>query len=331
MKEKMALMLAMLIFALLFAGCASGGQPPQGAEKTPIKIALNPWAGYAHAFVAKEKGMFEKNGAYVELIYVEDYSEMQRMYDNGEIDGVFAVYPDAIYKSASGIGAKLVYVADYSETADSIVGKMELDSLAGLKGKKVSVDSINSFSHMFVLKALEKAGLGEGEVQFEVVPAQDVPAALESGRIDAGHTWEPFKSTVLANGYKVLANAKDTPGVIVDVLLIKPRMIEDRPEEVKALVKSLFEARSFVLTNRNEALEIMARNEKTSVEDMAAGLAGIHQPDVAENIAAMSKANSDSLYASGDYIIEFYLDRGQISKRPDLNEIIEPKFVESAG
>jgi hypothetical protein len=36
---------------------------------------------------------------------------------------------------------------------------------------------------------------------------------------------------------------------------------------------------------------------------------------------------SNSLYNSGKYIGNFFLDRGQISDYPDLNKIIDPKFV----
>ena len=51
----------------------------------PIKIAINEWPGYAHAFVAQEKGIFEKNGVAVELIFDIDYSTSQQRYIDGEI------------------------------------------------------------------------------------------------------------------------------------------------------------------------------------------------------------------------------------------------------
>ena len=63
-------------------------------------------------------------------------------------------------------------------------------NLADVKGKRIGVDVINTFSHFFVLKSLEKVGLGEGDVQFVNVPVQNVTSALQKGQIFAGHTLE---------------------------------------------------------------------------------------------------------------------------------------------
>jgi hypothetical protein len=41
-----------------------------------------------------------------------------------------------------------------------------------------------------------------------------------------------------------------------------------------------------------------------------------------------SKSNEPtSLYSSGKYISEFFLNRGQISDYPDLNQIVDSDFV----
>ena len=41
-----------------------------------------------------------------------------------------------------------------------------------------------------------------------------------------------------------------------------------------------------------------------------------------------SKSNKPiSLYTSGKYISEFFLNRGQISEYPDINQIVDSDFV----
>ena len=59
---------------------------------------------------------------------------------------------------------KMIYNIDSSQSGDAIVSKLK--NLTDLKGKRIGVEGINTFSHLVVLKALEKAGLGEGDVQF---------------------------------------------------------------------------------------------------------------------------------------------------------------------
>lgn len=203
MRGVLSLLALILVFGLLAEGCT----PKKAKEKTPIKIAINSWAGHAHAYIAKEKGYFEKNGARVELVFDKNYTPCRQRYIDGKVDGIFGVYSDAILLSSEGISSRVVYVGDYCVSADVIVGKPEFKDLSGLKGKKVGIESVNTFSHLFVLAALEKSGVKEQEVRFEIVPAQEILKALEEGRIDAGHTWEPAKTAAIKKGYKVLAEA----------------------------------------------------------------------------------------------------------------------------
>jgi len=197
-----------------------------------------------------------------------------------------------------------------------------------LEGKTVSFEGLNTFSHMFVLRSLEKAGIGEYKLRLANIPAHSVLTALEDGQIDAGHTWEPVISQALAKGYKILAKAGDVPGVITDVLAFNSKIVEERPDDIRAIIKSLLEARDFVHTNRDEALEIMSKAEGMNKQEMNSGIDGVYQPDLKENIEAMKKLdNATSLHSSGKRIAEFFLQRGQISKIPDMSEIIEARFV----
>ena len=313
-----------LVGILVVSGCAKIAE-----EKEPVKIAINSqWPGYAHTYIAQEKGFFEKNNVDVELIPTKDDVESRQLYTNREVDGYFNVYVDIIISNSEGIQSKVVYIADFSNTGDVIIGKPEFNSLADLKGKKIGIEGINTFSHIFALSAVEKAGLNEYDVQFDQVFARDVLTALEQGKIDAGHTWEPTKSAALEKGYKLLGKAGDVPGIITDVLAFSPKIIEERPEDIQAIVKSILEARDFVYSDREKALGIMATAEGMSKEEMDGGIAGVIQPDLEENINAMKDSEkTTSLYGSGEIIAQFYLDRGQLSSIPDFGEIIEPRFV----
>ena len=315
---KCTFVIGLSICILGLMGC--GSKPVQ---KEPIRIAINVWPGYAHAYLAQEKGFFEKNNVEVELILEESISESLRLFTNGEVDGCFNVFADIIIANAKGIPAKVVCIMDYSDTGDVIIGKPDIQSLAGLNGKTVSFEGINSFSHIFVLRALEKAGIHESDIRFENINASDVLTALEENRIDAGHTWEPAKSQALKKGYKILAKAGDNPGIITDILMFTPKIIEERPDEIRAIVKSLFEAQDYLKDYRDEAVKIMANKMGMSNEEMIAGIEGVYQPNLKEN----SELLTTSLYTTGELIADFYLKRGQLSHTMEIKDIVEPKFV----
>ena len=293
--------------------------------KTPIKIAINEWPGYAHAFIAQEKGFFEKNGVTVELIFDRDYTTSQQRYIDGEVHGVFEVLADTMFRNTEGLPSKVVYLMDYSETGDVIVGSV--NSIEELKGKTIGVEGINTFSHIFALKTLELHGISEGDVFFEIVLAQDVVKKIEDGTIQAGHTWEPTKSEAIEKGYNVLANAGDFPYLVTDVLVFDKNIIEERPDDIQKIVQSMFEAQEFQKINPDESIRIMAEAENVDEDAMLAGLEGVFMTDLDENIRVMDPANDATLKNAIDEISKFYMERGQISYRPTFYDIIEPKFV----
>lgn len=300
------------------------------SERKPIKISINVWPGYAYAFIAQEKGFFVKNGVDVELVLKQNNAESVQLYKNGEVDGFFDVFTDVIIINSEGIPTKVVYVTDYSISTDVIIARPEIQSASDLKGKTVSFEDINTFSHLFVLKVLDKAGIEETDVFFKIVSPMDVLNAMEKRHIDAGHTWEPITSRALQKGYKIIARAGDIPGVITDVLAFHAHLIQERPDDIQRIVKSLLEARNFLDSNRAEALEIMARTEGITREETESGIRGVYLLNLNENINTMKDSKeAASLYRSFDTITEFYFRSGQLSEKPDFETVVEPKFVEA--
>jgi NitT/TauT family transport system substrate-binding protein len=222
--------------------------PSVANAEEQIRLGVKVWAPDFFSYLAEEKGFFEKNNVNVELTLVPDYLTILDNYANGDFDGMIPVFSDVIYQISQGINSRVVYAIDYSNTGDVIIGNVSINdknnnissaTLADVKGKKISVEGINSFSHLFVLKALEKVGLNEGDVEFMNVPVQNVTQELDKGEIIAGHIYQPYTSKALEKGYKVLFAAGSIPGVITDVLAFRTDVIEHRAQDIQAIVKSI--------------------------------------------------------------------------------------------
>ncbi len=325
----MRIMAVLLVIISFFCAVTDFPEEVNAADKETVKIAVLVWPGYAHSYIAQEKGFFTKYDVEVELILRDEYIEVLELYKNGDVDGLFTLLSDVVILNSEGILSKLVYVPDLTVSADGIMGKPEFNSLEDLEGRMIGFEGVNSFSHLFVLQALESAGLQEEDVYFKNILAKDVPKALEDGRIDAGHTWEPFMSKAREKGYKALAYSSGiSPGVIVDVLAFNSDIVEKRPDDIKSIIKALLEAKNFIYSDKDEAIKIMAEAEGMSKEEMLSGMNGIRFPDLKENVKILKKSeDATSLYASGEVISKFYLERGQLSEIPDFDDIIEPKFI----
>ncbi len=293
-----------------------------------VRIALNGWPGYAHAFVAEKKGLFTKHGVAVELKFYQNIVDALSAFKYGEVDGVFGVLSDAIMLHVEGVSVKVVLIVDYSQSGDVIIGRPDINSLDELKGKTVSFESLNSFSQIFVLKVLSSQGLNEINVHFELVAAQDVLKALDDRRIDAGHTWQPTSSQALAKGYKILAKAGDFPGIITDVLFFNGQTITERSKDVQGVVRALLEARVYSEQHKSEALAIMAMGAGMSVEELSAGLNELSLTNLQENVTGFSLSDSpDSLHSSSAFITRFLLKRGVLQVIPKIEDLLDGRFV----
>jgi len=295
------------------------------STKTPIKIAINEWLGYANAFIAQEKGFFESKGLDVELVFDRDYTTSQQRFIDGEVSGVFEVLSDTMFKNTQGISSKVVYIMDYSESGDVIVGST--NSVEGLMGQTIGIEGVNTFSHIFALKTIESYGMSEADVFFKKVTAQDVVKKIDDGTILAGHTWEPSKSEAIKKGYNILSQAGDFPFLITDVLVFNQNIINERPDDILKIVESMVEAQQFQKSNLDESLRIMAEAENVSVESMAIGLEGVFVTDLNENLKVLNPSNNIILKNVLDEIGKYYFERGQITYIPEFDEIVEPRFV----
>ncbi|MFA6295968.1 MAG: ABC transporter substrate-binding protein [Patescibacteria group bacterium] len=298
-------------------------------ESKTAKIAFDNFVGHAQIYVALEKGYFKENGVNVEPVLTKSYQEAQNLFIDNKVDGVFEVFSDTVLNSIKNyIPSEVVFVNDASISADVIIAKPDINSLSDLKGKTIGVDGINTFSHIFVLSALEKNGLLEKDIFLKNISAPNVLSALESGEVDAVHTWDPIKSQAVTKGYKVIAQAGDTPNLITDVLSFNDQFVKNNPKTVQAIVKAMLQAEEYTSQNKEEAAKIMAKAEGTTEQEMFQGLSGLNQFNKQENIRLMTDNNqADSLFTIGREIINFYQNRGETGHVPDLTQIINPSFL----
>lgn len=298
-------------------------------SSSPMTIGMDNWIGYAPIYVANEK-FFKENNVDVRLVIThQDYTQTLGRYANNTISGMAVVFSDLVYENQQGTPVKIIYAADYSGSADSLIGNYS--TVKELKGKTIGIEGVNTFSHIFVLKLLEKNGLSEKDVRFSVVPHSKTLEALKKGEIQAGHIWGQTRTDALNSGYRVIATANDVPGLITDVLVINPEIIEKRPDEVQRLVYSIIEARNFMDTNRTESIKMISKTLGITETEAENQLLGIHLLTPKESLDYMTNKNmTSSLYHTGSEISKYYVERGQLNSEPNLDELIDSSFIRDA-
>jgi NitT/TauT family transport system substrate-binding protein len=277
-----------------------------------------------------EKGFFAKHGVEVTLLPMTGYVDSLNLYKEGKADAAFMVFVDTIMFESEGIPTRAIYITDYSDTSgDMIVGLPTLNSLSELKGKKVSFEGFNTFSLLLVLKLLEQAGIHEGEFLSVIKDHTEVLEALETGQIQAAHTYGVTASQSLAKGYKILGKAGSIPHLMMGGLVANAKVVATRREELQKVVKALVEATEWLKHSPDEGFEIVAKYANNPKSEIETTFNGLHIFTLQENQEIFKKGSN--LFKGGQEIIDFFYQKGVLIKIPDLNQIIDAQFVNAVG
>ncbi len=315
----------LLLLGLLLAMLVSCSSP-----LPPLRISIqSDWPSYGIAFIAQDQGLFAKYGVQVTLIPVPGYMESLKPYKEGQADAAFMVFADAIMFEAEGVSTRAVYITEYSETGDILVGQPTLNSLSDLKGKKIAFEGFNSFSHLFVLKLLEKAGVREGEFEGSNLDSSKVLEQLQSSNISAGHVYGPAVSEALAKGYKMLGKAGDIRHLMMGGLAVNAKVVNTRRKEVQSVIKALVEAADWLKSFPSEGFGIIAKYAGISKEELETSIKRLHVLALPENQEMLKKGGP--LFEGGKEIIDFFYQKGVLVKIPDLNTVIDGQFIQTIG
>lgn len=278
--------LATLMVAALLGGIA----PASFAAAGPLRIGVPVWVGWMPWWVAKEKGLFKKNGVAVELRNFAVQGDAVQALAGGKLDGASVATNDILTVNAGGAKASVVLLHDESAGADMLVTR-GVDDPKRLKGQRIAVE-VGGVSHFFLDKLLALHGLRETDVTVVNMTAADAGAAFASGAINAAVTWEPFGTQAVKAGGRRLLTSKDTPGAIVDVLGVRNEVLKQRPDQVRRLLKSWFDALDYVAQHRAEAFAIMARASGVSAAEFDEMWHGVRIFSLEDNRRALSPPGS---------------------------------------
>lgn len=276
--------LATLIAAALLGGVAPSSFAAPGA----LKIGVPVWVGWMPWWVAKEKGLFKRNGVAVELRNFAVQGDAVQALAGGKLDGASVATNDILTVNASAPKASVVLLHDESAGADMLVTR-GIDDPKKLKGQRIAVE-VGGVSHFFLDKLLALQGLQESDVTVVNMTAADAGAAFASGAINAAVTWEPFGTQAVKAGGQRLLTSKDTPGAIVDVLGIRNDVLKKRPDQVRRLLQSWFDALDYVAQHQAEAFAIMAKASGVSVAEFEEMWQGVRIFTLEDNRKALGSA-----------------------------------------
>jgi NitT/TauT family transport system substrate-binding protein len=312
--------LSMLVVAALVLAVLAGTGPAQ--EKAKLTLAMSGWTGFAPLTLAKEKGLFDKNGIDLTIKKMPPANRHQAM-AAGDVQVISTTVDTHILYGAAGVPVVQVMVIDSSTGGDGVVVKNDIGSFADLKGKTVAVQ-YGGVPQFWLAYLLKKHGMSLKDVKTSDLSPQQAATAFIAGQFDAAVTYEPYISAVRTEkAGKILVNSGETPGIIIDTLAFPPDYVKKNPKVVQAFVTTWFEALDWMKANPADAYRIMGADVKQTAEQFAASAKNVTWYD--------RKTNGEYLTTTMPAFLReasaIMLDAGLIKKVPDLAPMTDASYV----
>ena len=295
------------------------------AQDTPVAIGISGWTGFAPLTLAKEAGLFKKQGLDVSIKKIPQ-KDRHLALASGDIQCAATTVETWIVWSANGIPTTQIFQLDKSYGADGMVVKPGINSIKELKGKTVAASAPGTAPYFTLAWMLAKNGLTLKDVTVVNLEPQAAANAMIAGTsgLDAAMTYEPYLSAVRAKpeAGKIIATTLDYP-MVMDTFGCTPKFLADNGKAAQGLANAYFEALEMIKADPKKSFEIMGADVKQPGDAFEKSQANLRWQDKAANQkffagehAAFSKEAADLLMSAGI-----------IKQMPDMSKLADTRFI----
>lgn len=291
---------------------------------TAVAIGISGWTGFAPLTLAKETGIFARNGLDVTIKKIPQASRHLALAAN-DIQCAATTVETWIVWNAAGVATTQLFQMDKSYGADGLVARATIASIKDLKGKTVAASAPGTSPYFGLAWMLRENGLTLKDVNIVNMEPGPAAQAFIAGQNDAAFTYEPYLSAVrnAPQAGKILATTLDYP-MVMDTFGCTTSFIAKDEAAVKALVKSYFEALEYIQANPEKAYEIMGADVKQSGKEFGESAAYLRWSGRDGNRNFFLNEFATFSKKAGEVLLE----AGVIKALPDMSKLVDTRFLQ---
>lgn len=262
----------LLFITLMIAGCSK--KPPV------LQVGTNLWIGYEPLYLAQTNNYYS-SGA-IKFVEIPTMSEVSRSYRNGIIDAAALTLDETLHLLEDRDDFEIVLLLDTSEGSDAIIAKEGIDTVTQLASKRVAVENQSTGAYL-LSRALEKNKMGVESIRLIPMGTDQHEEAWNANEIDAAVTFEPYRTRLASKGGKVIFDSSRIPNEIVDVLIVRKKVIREHPEQVQNLIEGWYKALCTIEHDPKQSIPKIAMRLDLSLSETEEAMAGIQYGTLKRN------------------------------------------------
>jgi NitT/TauT family transport system substrate-binding protein len=236
-----------------------GGSQQQAQARAELKVGFLPVTCHLtcpvtdYATKTSTKTRFESQR-------FTDFPTVVESIKSGRLEATFMIAPLAMKLREQGVPVKIAYLGHRDGSTVMVRKDLPAQSLKDLRGKTFAIPSKYSNQYLVITKLMVDQGMKPDDINFVELPPPDMPGALAAKAIDAYFVGEPHAAKAELDGSgRVLYHAKDIwPHFISCVLVVTDKLIQEKPEVVRDLVRGIAESGEWAETHRLEAAKVVS-------------------------------------------------------------------------
>jgi NitT/TauT family transport system substrate-binding protein len=304
---------------LVAAGCGSsddnsGGSSGGGPQQ--VKVGIIPILDVAPIYLGKQKGFFTSRNIELTLESGQGGAAIVPGVVSGQFQFGFSNVTSLLIAQSRGLPLKVVSngVAstgkDKADFGGVVARDPSIKTAADLADKRVAVNTLKNIGDSTIRASVRKAGGDPSSIKFVELAFPDMPAALQAGRVDAIWVVEPFLSTSLGQGGRLVAsNYVDTaPDLTVAVYFTSEQLIKNDPDLVKRFTDAMTESLAYADAHPDEARQVLTTYTK------------IDEAVIKE--LTLPKWPEEINRASVETLATLAVQDGLVTEQPDLNALL---------
>jgi NitT/TauT family transport system substrate-binding protein len=300
-------------------------RPGVETNRAPLRVGIDLWAGYYPLILADELGYLQARNVRIDLTVPGDTHKMVADFAARNYDLICVSLADIILTTRVQSDIRMILASDESAGGDQLLARSPIRAAADLRGRRIGT-ALGGFGEIFVRHYLDRYGVHPDEVTLVNVDATATQQLLQRGEIDIGHTWEPHATAARAAGFQAVFSSRDTPGLILDGMVTHLGTIEQRRDDLHALVQEWFRALEWWRAHPAEGNALIERRLKLAPG--AVSTEGIHLLNQKDNLISFSgDADQCCLHQAVHEYVEFFVARGELSRRLKATELLDARFI----
>jgi NitT/TauT family transport system substrate-binding protein len=317
---------AAAILALTATLAACGNEDDTGAAAagdgvTKVTVAVLPFIDVAPVYLGVKQGFFKDAGLDVDVATAQGGAATVTGVVSGDYQFAFTGWLPLMQARQSKVPVHAIANAQYQTPPDKhegaertnqdvlVPGNSPIKTPADLTGATIAVNALKGVQETLLRNTLEQNGVAQNSVKLVELPFPDMPAALQSGQVDAAFVGEPFETGVLDAGGRIVATpyADTTYAANLSCFITSDKYQAEHGDQVKAFAEAMNRSLTYAQENPDEARAIVTTYTKIT-------------PELVQRVQLPywgPGASKDSLREQAEMGLKF----GALKEMPDIDEL----------